>query len=533
MTKKNIAVVGCGAWGKNLVRNFSELGALNTISDRDTEQLAHCKTSYPGVTCEPDYEAVLENKEIEGVVLATPAVLHSSMAAKALYAGKDVFIEKPLALNVADGEKIVSMAEERGRILMVGHVLEYHPAIVRLKELVKDGQLGKIRYIYSTRLNMGKFRTEENVLWSFAPHDISVITSLIEHMPIHVAAHGGYYLNHEIADVTNSSLCYENEIRVHIFVSWLHPFKEQKLVVIGNKAMAVFDDVTPEEKLKLYRNEIEWTENGPVAHKHQYETIGFDKTEPLRLECTQFLECIESRQKPITDGINGLKVLKILDACQASLNSDGQVVVLSEDEGTFIHKTSLVETPSSIGKGTKIWHFCHFMPEVTVGENCTFGQNIFIGRKVTIGNNVKVENNVSVFDGVILEDNVFCGPSCVFTNVKKPRSHISQKDNFAPTLVKEGATIGANATVVCGNTIGRYSFIGAGAVVTADVPDFALVYGNPARVHGWMCECGTRLEFNGDSHVHCTDCDKEYRKLGSEELVCCESEAEENAGTIN
>lgn len=176
----------------------------------------------------------------------------------------------------------------------------------------------------------------------------------------------------------------------------------------------------------------------------------------------------------------------------------------------FVHPTSLVEEPSSVGDGTKIWHFSHIMPHTVIGKNCIVGQNVFIGENVNIGNNVKIQNNVSLYDGVTLEDDVFCGPSCVFTNIKNPRSYIDQKDKFIPTLVKKGATIGANATTICGNTIGRYALVGASSVVTKDVPDYALVYGNPARIEGWVCECGVKFDFGGTSKAKCSHCGKEY-----------------------
>jgi len=178
----------------------------------------------------------------------------------------------------------------------------------------------------------------------------------------------------------------------------------------------------------------------------------------------------------------------------------------------YIHKTSIVEEPAQIGKGTKIWHFSHLMPGVTIGENCVIGQNVFIGKRVKTGNNVKIENNVSVFEGVVLEDDVFCGPSCVFTNVINPRSHVSRKHEFKPTLVNRGASIGANATIVCGNVIGKYALIGAGAVVTKDIPDHAMVYGNPSAIQGWVCDCGVKLEFDDSEHAICSECGKKYIK---------------------
>lgn len=181
----------------------------------------------------------------------------------------------------------------------------------------------------------------------------------------------------------------------------------------------------------------------------------------------------------------------------------------NENKDYFVHQSSYVDEGAHIGAGTKIWHFCHIMPGAVIGEKCSLGQNVSVGSKVTIGNNVKIQNNVSVYDNVTLEDDIFCGPSMVFTNVFNPRSHISRKHEYRDTLVKRGATIGANATIVCGATIGRYAFVGSGAVVTKDVPDYALVFGSPARQHGWMCQCGERLAFK-DNRAACERCSDSY-----------------------
>ncbi|MBC8274236.1 MAG: Gfo/Idh/MocA family oxidoreductase, partial [Chloroflexi bacterium] len=222
----NIAVIGCGYWGKNLVRNFAELGALHTICDAAPEKVKDYTSLYPQLNTEIDYQQVLADKEIQGVVIATPAASHYPMAKEALLSDKDVFVEKPLALTSKEGEELVKLAEDENRILMVGHLLEYHPGVIKLKELVDKGELGKINYIYSNRLNLGKFRTEENILWSFAPHDISIILLLLGEMPQDISAHGGYYLHQDIADVTLTTLGFKGGTRAHIFVSWLHPYKE-------------------------------------------------------------------------------------------------------------------------------------------------------------------------------------------------------------------------------------------------------------------------------------------------------------------
>jgi UDP-2-acetamido-3-amino-2,3-dideoxy-glucuronate N-acetyltransferase len=183
----------------------------------------------------------------------------------------------------------------------------------------------------------------------------------------------------------------------------------------------------------------------------------------------------------------------------------------------FVHESSYIDTGAQIGTGTKIWHFCHVMPRARIGTGCTIGQNVLVSSDVTIGNNVKIQNNVSLYTGVTVEDDVFLGPSMVFTNVINPRSHVSRKDEYRPTLVRKGASIGANATIVCGSTLGQYCFVGAGAVVTHDVPDYALIYGTPARVHGWVCQCGEQLEFiekNGIERAVCKSCGDVYRKQG-------------------
>ncbi len=507
---KNIAVVGCGYWGKNLVRNYAELGALHTISDVDEKRLDSFRSQYPGVRTTPNFSDLLKNERIKGVAIATPAETHHGLAREALLAGKDVFVEKPLSLRVTEGRELVDLASQKGSILMVGHVLEYHPAIIKLKEMVDAGGLGKINYIYSTRLNLGKFRTEENILWSFAPHDISVILLLLNEMPTQVSAHGGTYLNREIADVTMTTMTFASGVKSHIFVSWLHPYKEQKLVIVGDKKMAVFDDVSPKDKLLLFSHRIDWIERLPVPRKEDAEVVPISQGEPLRAECEHFLDCIANRQAPKTDGNNGLRVLEILESCQQSLEKSGGSISLGKG-GFYAHPTASIDEGCEIGEGTKIWHHTHVMEGARMGKDCRIGQNVYVGKRVQIGNNVKIQNNVSVYEGVTLEDHVFCGPSMVFTNVFNPRSQISRKHEFRPTLVKKGSTIGANATVICGYTIGEYAFVGAGSVVTRNVLPYALVYGNPAKLKGWMCQCGVEIEFKKSLAI-CQACGKTYKK---------------------
>src|SRR6266436_6345022 len=282
-SKANVAVVGVGYWGKNLVRNFYELGALGVLCDASESVGADYAGQYPGVMFYREYSAVLADPSITAVALATPAVAHYEMAKAALKAGKDVLVEKPLSTDVKHGEELVRLAEAKGRILMVGHILRYHPAILKLQQLIQDGQLGKINYLYSNRLNIGKIRTEENILWSFAPHDISVMLSLLDEMPTRVTCQGGAYLNQGVSDVTLSHFDFPSGVQAHIFVSWLHPFKEQRLVVVGADKMAVFDD-TAKDKLVLYPHRVEWKNRVPTAVKADGEKVAFEQREPLKEE---------------------------------------------------------------------------------------------------------------------------------------------------------------------------------------------------------------------------------------------------------
>ena len=504
-----IAVVGTGYWGKNLVRNFHDLGVLHGVCDSQADAVRAMTDQYPGVRQVDAYTEILLDDDVSGVAIATPAPTHASFVREALSADKDVYVEKPLCLSEAEGIELTKLARDRGRILMVGHLLWYHPAVLKLKELVATGELGRVEYIYSNRLNMGKLRREENVLWSFAPHDVSVILGLLDDMPDSVQAQGGNYLHQKIADTTVSLLNFASGVRAHIFVSWLHPFKEQKLVVVGDKKMAVFDDTAPwSEKLQLFAHAVEWDGRVPVARKAEGVSVELTESEPLREECLHFLECMKSRKTPRTDGEEGLRVLRVLNSCQLALEKNSPVRLAGRDDDYFVHESSVVDAGAEIGRGTKIWHFSHILGNSTVGKDCNIGQNVVIGPNATVGDRCKIQNNVSVYPGVTLEDDVFCGPSMVFTNVVNPRSHVSRKHEFRKTLVKKGATIGANATVICGNELGRYSFIGAGAVVTRDVPDHALVVGNPARQVGWMCECGEKL---GDD-LSCPCAKRRYRE---------------------
>ncbi|MFI5013599.1 MAG: Gfo/Idh/MocA family oxidoreductase [Hyphomicrobiales bacterium] len=520
-----VAVVGCGYWGKNLVRVFAELGALAALVDAHRPTVEALTAKHGGRAM--PLEAALADRKIDAVAIAAPAALHYTLAKQALNAGKHVFVEKPLSLEVAQAQELCELAERLDRRLMVGHLLQYHPAFLKLKELVRDGRLGRLQYLYSNRLNLGKIRREEDILWSFAPHDLSMILSLVGSEPRDVAAVGGYYLHHAIADVTTTQLHFAGGERAHVFVSWLHPFKEQKLVVVGSDAMAVFDDGEPwERKLVIYPHKVAWKDNIPVAAKAEALPVEVAPDEPLKQECFHFLDCVRSGATPRTDGREGVRVLSVLQRASESLKAGGQSAapspspappaprIAKDYPGVSIHESAYVDAGVEIKEGTKIWHFSHILGKVSIGRHVNIGQNVVIGPRVTVGDNVKIQNNVSVYEGVTLEEGVFCGPSCVFTNVNNPRAEIARKSEYRPTLVKRGASIGANATIVCGHTLGEYCFIAAGAVVAKDVPAYALMAGVPAKRIGWMSKTGARL----GPELVCPETGTRYRETAAETL---------------
>jgi UDP-2-acetamido-3-amino-2,3-dideoxy-glucuronate N-acetyltransferase len=316
---KNIVVIGSGYWGKNLVRNFHELNALRGVCDNNEKTLASFKERFPGIVMYPTISRVLADPQVKAVAVATPASTHYAVVKQALLAGRDVFVEKPIALHYAEGEDLVRLAAKKGSILMVGHILEYHPAVAKIKEMIGAGDLGRIRYIYSHRLNLGKIRTEENILWSFAPHDIAVLLLLLGEMPVEIVSRGGAFLSPGVFDTTLTYLAFPGGTKAHIFVSWLHPYKEQKLIIIGETKMLVFDDVQATNKLVSYDHKIDWVDGQPIPRPDQAAPVAFEAREPLKSECLHFIECVASRKIPQTDGAKGLNVLKILEACEESL----------------------------------------------------------------------------------------------------------------------------------------------------------------------------------------------------------------------
>ena len=326
-----VAVVGVGGWGKNLARNYYQLPEANLryICDLDPAKLNEMRRQYPGVTTTNSFDEVLADDKLNAVVIATTGPTHYRLAKQALLAGKDVYVEKPFVLQVPEAVELTELADKHGRILMVGHLLEYHPVVTRLKDMIDAGELGEVYYIYSQRLNLGTVREDENALWNFAPHDISSILYLLGKKPIDVSARGQDYLQRDVEDVVFLTLSFADETMAHIHVSWLDPHKVRKLTIVGSNKMAVFDDLEATEKLRIYDKGARLSQDYNtfaeyVGLRFGDITIPYVKSgEPLRIECLHFINCVETRSQPLSDGQDGLRVVQVLDAAQRSLKNNG------------------------------------------------------------------------------------------------------------------------------------------------------------------------------------------------------------------
>lgn len=505
-----VAVIGAGNWGKNHVRVFHQLGALAAVAEASASLRDRVRVGYPEVAVYADHADPLTDPDIKGVVIATPASTHYGLAKDVLLAGKDVLVEKPMTLSLTEADELVALAESRDRILMVGHLLLYKPAVQKIIAAVRDGLVGDLRMIEMRRMKLGQVRSQEDVLWSFAPHDVAVLLHLVRTPMTSITASGLNAIQQHITDDVHVHLTFEDAIAAHIHVSWFWPEDERRMVIVGTKGMITYDE--HQNRVWLHRKGVHsdlstWDEGS--------EELSITTADALEAEARDFLNCVGKRTQPIADGKIGRDVVRILVEAGQALDKDAN----NRNPIYFVHPSAYIDQPVRIGRGTRIWHFSHVMTGAEIGEWCNLGQNVFVGCNVTIGNNVKIQNNVSVYEGVTLEDDVFCGPSMVFTNVDIPRSaNPRESSGYLKTLVKRGCTIGANATIVCGVTLGEHSFVGAGAVVTKDVPAYALVYGNPARIQGWMCQCGDKLTCISKQAV-CSGCGQVYEKITGEQVL--------------
>lgn len=493
-----ILVIGAGRWGRNHLRVFHRLGALAAVAEADQRLHEEIKNSYPGIKLYRGHLDALRDPFIDAAVVATPAPTHFEISRTVLDAGKDLLVEKPMTLSIEEAASLNALADSKGRILMVGHLLLFKPAVQKMIESIRAGLIGELYYISMCRAKLGKVRREEDVLWSFAPHDLAVLLKLVNSPLEGVTAAGKAALQPQINDDVHLDIVFQNKVQAHVHLSWLWPEDERKTVVVGSQGMLTYD----EHENKIWHHQKGVHPDLSIYDQGCQEII-FSDQDALEEEARHFLQCIKERSEPLANGRHGQEVIEVLVRADRSRLKRAQ-----NNEEYFVHESAYVDPPVQIGKGTQIWHFSHVMPGAVIGERCKIGQNVFIAKNAKIGNNVKIQNNVSVYEGVILEDDVFCGPSMVFTNVKTPRSAYPRNtaDDYLPTLIKQGASIGANATIVCGITVGRHALVGAGAVVTKDVPDHAVVYGNPAEIRGWVCRCGSKFVNCNCTQLKCILC---------------------------
>jgi len=325
----DLAVLGLGYWGPNLLRNFSQLEGVDVtvVCDMDASRLQHIHQQYPEPRLEEDFSKVLADRSIQAVAVALPAKLHYEMAMKALQAGKHVFVEKPLALSSKECLNLIHAAEEKDKVLMVGHTFEYNDVVNVLKSEIEKGTLGEIYHMDSQRLNLGRIRHDVNAMWNLAPHDVSIMLYLLQEEPLAVAARGATYLQDGIEDMVFMDLVFEGGVHAHIHVSWLDPIKTRRMTVVGAKRMAVYDDME-EHKLKIYDKGID-VSVGKVSYRSGDVTVpAIELREPLRVECSHFIDCITQHQRPRTDGYDGLRVVRVLEAAQASLKQNGKEIRL-------------------------------------------------------------------------------------------------------------------------------------------------------------------------------------------------------------
>lgn len=518
-TAGRLIVVGAGRWGLNHIATAHQLGALVAVVDPDPMALHQAKArigSESGVGLYTELSQALQAHGEAAAIVATPPGTHFAIAREVIEAKRHVLVEKPLCVSLHHAQELVRMARETGIVLMVDHLLQYSLQHRRLLQLVRTGFVGEVTRVRMSRMNFGTVRTEENVLWSFTPHDVSILLSICgDQTPATVACVGQKVVSCGIDDYVDISVRFADGVQAQIEASWMHPLKERRLIVYGTKGSLILNEAMPDTNAPKLHG-FKWSAkrkadgSGVVIEKQEEDLIsslsdlhemkdnvgeGMEKT-PLQATLEHFIECQTERKTPQTDGEEGVRVLKVLVAATESLNKDGAAVALSTGSQcpeVFVHSTAVVDSGAILGPGTKVWHFSHIMPGAKLGPACNIGQNVYIGGKATLGRNVKVQNNVSIYDAVNIDDDVFLGPSCVLTNVKTPRSHVIRKDAYVPTTIGKGVTVGANATIVCGVRLGSFCFIGAGAVVTKDVPSHALVYGNPATVHAWVSKTGAKL----------------------------------------
>ncbi len=523
ISRIQIAIIGCGRLAKELIETFYDLGVLKIICDTNNNDLSWYKKHFDNLQTNTSYDEILDDNSITGVVIAHPFENHGDIARKALLARKHVYLCRPLVIVDKTKKELLSLAKKQKRIVMIGKNLHNYPVFPLLKEMVSSGELGTLKYIHANRLSTGTIKEDENILWSFSPQDISLIIGLAGQMPEFVAATGANFYHSNMADLTSSFMHFPTGLRAHIFVSWLHSEKEHKLVVVGDKKIAVFQDQkTPIQKLHIYPHQISWDTNIPVPQKSKAEIINIYPNELLKEDCDNFLQIINGQRDYADNGNEGKQVLDVLNASQLSINQDGKKIYLAQTLGKEKgYATSPIFDPPQmedrIGKIITLVdvknsprlekHMVNnpFQKSIPPNSHKTEMSFLPFQRLTQDGKGCRINNNISIYKDLILESELF-NPSSQSFSATTQHFLANDPKKVQLTIIKKGATLGANCTIARGKTIGEYAYVGAGAVVLEDVPAHALVVGNPAKIKGWLCRCGNRLRFSRDNKSSCASC---------------------------
>ena len=496
-----IGLIGFGYWGPNLARNFASLpGAeLKAICDADGARREQARRNFPQALVTGRAEDITDSPDIDAVLICTPVSTHYPLGKLALTAGKHVLIEKPLTQDSIEAEELLALARAKNLVLAVDHTFLFTGAVQKIKELVDSGELGRLYYLDSVRVNLGLFQPDVNVLYDLAPHDLSIACHLLNQDPIWVRAMGASHACVSQENLVYLHLEFPNGVVAHFHLSWLAPVKIRRTLIGGDRKMVVYDDLEATEKVKIYDKGIVTTPSQEALHKIQVDYRTGDMVAPkllhleaLKVEAEHFVDCVENGTRPLAAGEDGLRVVKILEAAQKSLPEPGGkgAIVMAGPDAPYLK----IAPDVKMGKNVRLGGFVNLYG-CTIGDDCMLGTFVEIQKDVVIGERVKVQSHTFVCSGVTIEDEAFIGHGVMFINDKWPRSttkdgQTKTDDDWKclPTKVGRRAAIGSNATILGGVSIGEEALVGAGSLVASDVPPKAVVAGNPARVLRYLTE---------------------------------------------
>jgi UDP-2-acetamido-3-amino-2,3-dideoxy-glucuronate N-acetyltransferase len=503
----NITVVGCGYWGKQHVRVLHELGHLHSICDTDSLSISSMISKYnvPGFS----WQAVLNNKEIDAIIIATPAPLHFNMAKEALKAGKHVLVEKPISFTKSDVLQLVKISTEKNCQLMAGHIILYHPAFIKMKSLINTGVIGELNYISSTRVNMANIRREDDVLWAFGPHDVALVLALAGNEVIDLKGHGGYNISTSHKNTSYIQMFFKKNIQADILLSWTYPYKKQELIAVGTEGAIVFNDIPSwEEKIKIYKDGSQWRRGLEWNYK-QEEAIKIDQSEPLSCELNYFIDSITNKKKQKNEFIEVTEVLenaylKRYQTLGKKVDMHAQTNDLSVVNELCFSDTVRLGNELDIESGVNIGEYTAIGNEVNLKKNVSIGHHAILEDGVQVGDGTKISNYATICKNVVLQESVTIDSHVIFTESSTPICIRSKQI----TIVESGVKICAAAIIQSGIKIGKGAIIDIRAVVREDVKPFSFMRGNPAVIAGWVSKSGTIMDIE---NLFCPQERKRYK----------------------